>query len=156
TVGGSFESYNWQGRQWALPLDAATQVQAFRADALPGPALTWNEVISLARQGKVILPMRSPHALMCFYTLAANLGTPCSSTPSSQLIDADDGVKVLALLAELLEHLDPTCWTMDPIAAYELVAAGDRNEVLIPLTYGYLSYATEGFRPRRLAFADIA
>src|SRR5262245_24466404 len=29
SVGSSYESYEWQGRQWAFPIDAATQVQAF-------------------------------------------------------------------------------------------------------------------------------
>lgn len=32
SVGPSFRSYAWSGRQWALPIDAATQVQAFRPD----------------------------------------------------------------------------------------------------------------------------
>ncbi|MEP2741654.1 MAG: carbohydrate ABC transporter substrate-binding protein, partial [Bauldia litoralis] len=32
SVGGSFESYRWDGHLWALPIDAAAQVQAWRAD----------------------------------------------------------------------------------------------------------------------------
>ncbi|MFY9511985.1 MAG: carbohydrate ABC transporter substrate-binding protein, partial [Rubrivivax sp.] len=32
SVGASYNSYHWQGRQWALPIDAATQVQAWRPD----------------------------------------------------------------------------------------------------------------------------
>ena len=32
TVGKSFASYRLAGRQWALPIDAATQVQAIRPD----------------------------------------------------------------------------------------------------------------------------
>lgn len=156
SVGGSFGSYNWQGRQWALPIDAAAQVQAYRTDALPAPAMTWGDVITLAKQGKVTLPMRSPHALMTFYTLAANLGTPCRSEAGSDLIELDAGVRVIEMMNELLGLVHSDCWTMDPIAAFELIATGDRSEVLIPLTYGYLNYAMQGFRPRRLAFADIA
>jgi len=30
SVGESYPSYNWQGGQWAFPIDAATQVQAWR------------------------------------------------------------------------------------------------------------------------------
>ena len=44
---------------------------------------------------------------------------------------------------------------MDPIAALESMSAADSAECLMPLTYGYLTYATDGFRPHRLAFADI-
>ncbi len=156
SVGESFPSYIWQGRQWALPIDAATQVLAYRADALSGPVTQWSDVIALAREGKVTLPMRAPHALMSFYTLAANLGTPCSSEKADELISRDAGIFVLNMLAELLEHVKPDCWDMDPIAAFELVASGERQEVLVPLAYGYLSYAIEGFRTHRLAFSDIA
>lgn len=156
SVGKSFSSYNWQGRQWALPIDAAAQVQAYRADALPAPALQWSQVVSLAREGKVTLPMRAPHALMVFYTLAANLGTPCHTDQGEELISADAGIRVLDLMAELLGLIQPDCWTMDPIAALELIASGERSEVLVPLTYGYVSYAADDFRSHRLAFADIA
>ena len=156
SVGQSFPSYNWQGRQWGLPIDAATQVQAYRADALGGPAVQWSDVIALAREGKVTLPMRSPHALMVFYTLAANLGTPCRSEAGGELIGREAGIRVLELMSELLALVQSDCWDMDPIAALELIASGTRSEVLLPLTYGYLSYATDGFRPHRVAFADIA
>lgn len=156
SVGQSFPSYNWQGRQWGLPIDAATQVQAYRADALSGPAVQWSDVIALAREGKVTLPMRSPHALMVFYTLAANLGTPCRSEAGGELIGREAGIRVLELMSELLALVQSDCWDMDPIAALELIASGTRSEVLLPLTYGYLSYATDGFRPHRVAFADIA
>ena len=156
SVGQSFPSYNWQGRQWGLPIDAATQVQAYRADALSGPAVQWSDVIALAREGKVTLPMRSPHALMVFYTLGANLGTPCRSEAGGELIGREAGIRVLELMSELLALVQSDCWDMDPIAALELIASGTRSEVLLPLTYGYLSYATDGFRPHRVAFADIA
>ena len=76
SVGGSYASYRWQGRQWAFPIDAAAQVQAYRPGLIAGPAKTWDDVITLAEQGKVIFPLRAPHSLMSFFTLAANLGTP--------------------------------------------------------------------------------
>jgi len=156
SVGKSFPSYNWQGRQWALPIDAASQVMAYRADALAGPVTEWSAVLDLARQGKVSLPMRAPHALMTFYTLAANLGTPCASKQAGTLIGRDAGIRVLGMMAELLDLVQSDCWDMDPIAALEMMAAGERSEILLPLTYGYLSYATDGFRKHRIAFANIA
>jgi len=156
SVGESFPSYNWQGRQWALPIDAASQVLAYRADALAEPVTDWADVIALARQAKVTLPMRSPHALMTFYTLAANLGTPCSSEKADELIGREAGTRVLGAMSELLDLIKPDCWDMDPIAALEMMASGERSEILLPLTYGYLSYATDGFRKHRIAFADIA
>ena len=37
TVGRSYPSYSWQGRQWAFPIDAATRVQAYRPDRMGAP-----------------------------------------------------------------------------------------------------------------------
>ncbi len=52
TVGASFPSYNWQGRQWAFPIDAATQVLAFRPDRLDAAPTTWSDVLTLAKAGE--------------------------------------------------------------------------------------------------------
>src|SRR5699024_3814473 len=52
SVGASYASYNLAGKQWALPLDAASQVMALRADVLQQAAPgTWDEVIELAERG---------------------------------------------------------------------------------------------------------
>ena len=45
TVGKSYASYHIGGHQWALPIDAATQVQAIRPDLHPRPVLRWREVM---------------------------------------------------------------------------------------------------------------
>ncbi|RYG99405.1 MAG: extracellular solute-binding protein, partial [Alphaproteobacteria bacterium] len=86
SVGKSYPSYNWKNRQWALPIDAATQVQAYRPDRLERPAESWDDVITLAKAGHVVLPMRAPHSMMTFFTLAANIDAPCA-TAQGDLID---------------------------------------------------------------------
>lgn len=63
SVGLSYQSYVFDGRLWALPLDAATQVQAWRPDRVDTPPEGWEEVIALARAGKVVLPLRAPYSL---------------------------------------------------------------------------------------------
>ena len=155
SVGPSFRSYIYAGRQWALPIDAAAQVQAWRPDLMPGPARTWDEVMALAAAGRVLLPLRPPHALMVFYTLAANLGTPCASDGPGDLIDAAAGARVFAMMAVLFRLVDPQSLAMDPIAVEEAMSAAGSTIACAPLTYGYVSYARDGFRPHRLAFADI-
>jgi multiple sugar transport system substrate-binding protein len=154
SVGQSYPSYGWAGRQWAFPIDAAAQVQAFRPDLLAAPLRHWDEVIALAQDGKIILPMRPPHSLMSFFTLAANSGAPCNDG-EGELIAPADGVRVIELLAAVTDHIDAAQFEMDPIAASEALARPDSPQVAMPLGYGYLSYALEGFRPRRLKFADI-
>ena len=154
SVGPSFASYTWEGRQWALPIDAATQVQAYRRDLLPDPAGTFCEVLDLAREAEVLVPLRPPHSLMVFDTLAANLGKPCSVEPGA-LIDDETGEAVWTLLRRLTDCLDPACLQMDPIAAYEQMAATASRTACIPFVYNYVSYGLAGFRPNRIAFADI-
>ncbi|MBK5567486.1 extracellular solute-binding protein [Ensifer sp. SSB1] len=154
SVGRSYPSYTWQGRQWAFPIDAATQVQAWRPDRTDR-AESWSEMLALARQGRVVLPMRPPHSLMCFYTLAANLGHPCRSDGTGPLIDADAGIDAFERLRELTELIDSGCFAMDPIAVLEAMSDPASKVVCAPLIYGYVSYAMQGFRPSLVKFGDI-
>lgn len=153
-IGPSLESYIWNDRLWALPLDAAAQVQAWRPDLLAAPPTSWEEVMALARDGRVLVPLRTPHALMAFMTLAANVGHPCATAPG-QLIDSATGVAVLERLHALAQLLDPACFDCDPIAVLERMAGGGDTVACAPLIYGYVSYARAGVRPRRLRFADL-
>ncbi len=155
SVGQSYASYRWEGRQWALPIDAAAQVMAYRADLLPQPPRRWADVSTLAGEGRVVVPMRPPHSLMLVFTLAANLGAPCSVTRAQPFLDEAAGTRVIAMIAELAALLDLGDFSRDPIAASELLATGDGRIAVMPYGYGYANYAVAGFRPRRLSFADI-
>jgi multiple sugar transport system substrate-binding protein len=154
SVGPSWRSYNWSGRQWALPIDAATQVQAWRADLIDAPASTWEEALGLARKGLAILPMRPPHSLIAIFTLSANLGGPCA-VDGPDLFDLEIGAEAVAMTHEFVKLVDPVCFEMDPIAVLERMARRDVPIACTPLTYGYVSYSHAGFRPTRVRFADI-
>ncbi len=153
-VGGSYPSYTYDGQQWAYPIDAAAQVMAYRADLLPQPPTSWDEVVQLAYAGQVVLPMLAPHSLMIFYTLAANAGHSCA-TERGDLIDAAAGAEVIEHIRRVTSLLEPSNFAMDPIAASEALARPDALVSVMPLGYGYVSYARDGFRPRTLTFADI-
>lgn len=153
TLGKSFASYSLAGRQWALPIDAAAQVQAIRPDRLAAPLRRWSEVLDQARQGRVVWPLRPPHVLMSFFTLCANLGEPCAVTPGP-LVPRATGLQALAAMLALAEAVDPACHGMDPIAALDALADSPRL-ALAPLTYLYATYGRPGYRPHRLAFHDI-
>ena len=155
SIGQSYPSYTWQGRQWALPIDAATQVQAWRPDLQTTPPVNWTEVLELARAGKVLIPLRPPHSLMSFYTLCGNLGQPCAVEGPGDLIDIEAGIQVFEMLREIAALVDPACFEMDPIAVLERMAAPDANAVVAPLIYGYVSYSVKDFRPGLIRFGDI-
>ncbi|MDR3476211.1 MAG: extracellular solute-binding protein [Devosia sp.] len=155
SVGPSFRSYNWQGRQWAFPIDAASQVMAYRADLLPEPPRRWEDVMALALGGRVTLPLRPPHSLMMVFTLAANLGHPIAGRRGAPFLGPEIGTPVIGMLAELAALLDPEDFSRDPIAASELLAGDDGGHAVMPYGYGYVNYAMAGFRPNRLTFADV-
>lgn len=133
--------------------DTATQVQASRPDRVDTPPEGWEEVIALARAGKVVLPLRAPRSLMSMMTLAANLGWQPGGL-GEEFMPRAAGEAVLDRLAELVGHLDERCFSLDPIAALDLMADSD-HLACCPLVYGYVSYARAGFRTHRLAFTDI-
>lgn len=153
TVGKSFASYSLDGQQWALPIDAATQVQAIRPDRMAAPETRWDGVMQAAADGAVLWPLRPPHVLMSFFTLAANLGDPCAVTPGP-LLARQTGQQVLAAMQALADMVDPACRAMDPIAALDALSES-RSHRLIPLTYLYAPYARAGHRSHRIAFHDM-
>lgn len=155
SVGESFASYRMGGEQWALPISAAAQVQAWRPDRLPAPLRSWDAVLDLARRGHVLLPMRPPHSLLVFFTLCANLGQPCAATGESELNDPVFGASVLTRLRDLLAHVDPACFAMDPGSVCERMTEPDADAFCAPLIFGDVGYARAGVRPAPLAFADI-
>ena len=59
------------------------------------------------------------------------------------------------MLREIAALVDPACLTMDPIAVSERMAESGSTTACAPLIYGYVSYAIAGFRPHRIAFADM-
>jgi multiple sugar transport system substrate-binding protein len=153
SVGRSYQSYAWQGRQWALPIDAAAQVQAWAPGRLPAPPTHWSELALLAVQGRVLLPLRPPHSLMSLFTLSGMFGVDLGIAGPDLFPAA--AAAPLAALVELAAALDPACFEMDPIAAFEAMAEPDAVFAVVPLIYGYVSYAAQGFRPARIAFADL-
>lgn len=154
SVGPSYRSYEWNERQWAFPIDAATQVQAWRPDRTDRPQ-TWGDMLALARRGGVLLPLRPPHSLMSFYTLCGNLGRPCRSAAKGDLVDAETGATAVELLQEISAVIDPACFGMDPIAVLEAMAVEASPVTCAPLIYGYVSYSIAGFRPALVRFGDF-
>ena len=154
SVGQSWNSYCHAGRQWALPVDTATQVQAYAPSRLSAPCRDWEGMMALARQGLVALPLRPPHNLMCVFSLAAHLGSPCAVNAAPLIGEAVAG-EVYDLLLALADCIDPLCMEMDPIAVFETMAQPESNIACVPLIYGYVSYARDGFRPERIGFSDM-
>ena len=153
-VGCSYDSYVFAGRLWALPVDTATQVQAWVPGRIGGPVRDWDDMMQLSAAGRVAWPLRPPHSLMSFFSLAAHLGLACN--PVAPPLTTTKAVEeVLPRLQALYDRIDPQCLEADPIAVYEAMAEPGSPIACVPLIYGYANYAADGFRATRIGFADI-
>jgi multiple sugar transport system substrate-binding protein len=160
SVGGSFQSYTWKEKQWALAADAAAQVSVYRDDllrmySLPVPS-TWEEVRRLGKElsrGKLALPLAPVHAFASFVTLSAQLSGGQFWNDGSDL-QPDIGAAAIAALQELVPYLHESSFTSDPITMSDLMASTD-DIAYVPLMYGYSNYARHGFAPRILHYCDI-
>jgi multiple sugar transport system substrate-binding protein len=157
-VGASLASYEWEGRLWALPIDAATQVQAWRPDRLATPPLDWLEMLELAAAGAVLCPLRPPHNLMALFTLCGLTGSPARAD-GPELLAPDGAGVAYELLRELTACIDRSCLEMDPIAVLERMSQPESSCVASPLIYGYVSYSRRGHQPAggraAIAFGDL-
>lgn len=167
TVGPSAASYRWDGHQWALAMDAAAQVSAYRPDLIPGPKpRTWDEVFALldALPAGVVaeLPANPTHLFASFVSLCHHLAPSELTGPGPQGrpawwaeggIDLDVATSALGLLTTLLERVDPISLKRDPITSLDAMAAGAPIAYL-PLVFGYSNYARPGYAQRLVRFAD--
>ncbi len=159
SIGRTYDSYHMDGRQWALPLDAATQVMAVRADLLEqatsstsAPA-DWDAVRALSvRTGKVAMSLAGPHALLSFLSIAASLD------PATDLRNGDRWhTKAVAkqacdLLLELAARSPASVRALNPIGLLAHMTEHD-DVILCPLVYGYVNYASASLA-HPLAFHD--
>jgi multiple sugar transport system substrate-binding protein len=156
SVGPSHRSYFYRGHQWGLAIDAATQVSSYRPDLIVNAPATWDEVIDLARTGRVLWPIRPVDALMSLLTALANRGTPWASDESPEPPDASTIEAALDPLIALARLVPKQCLELNPPKTYDLLASKDNEHfAYCPLGYGYSNYSRAGFRGHRLKFTDI-
>lgn len=142
SIGPSLRSYRFAGVHWALPLDAATQVMAVRADLLERQVpLLWEEVTEISRStGKVALSLAGPHAALSFLSIAAAFGEPPAESDPDLLVSKDTGRQVYDLMCDLAARSPRSVREKNPIGILGHMAIHD-DIVLCPLIYGYVNYA---------------
>jgi len=156
SVGVSHRSYQHNGHQWALAIDAATPVAFWREDLMAShhlePPASWPDLVTLARLGRVEVPAAPINCLMNFFSFAVALGGAPFVTPD-RLVERAAGREAIVRLRELIALCDPGVWHRNPIASHDLVASADNHAVCYcPLAYGYSNYARPGFAAHVLKF----
>lgn len=161
SVGESYGSYSWEGHQWALAVDAAAQVSAYRADLMDELGLTvpktWDAVFELIKDlpdnMKVGFPLSPTHTYCSFLALCANLGGN-NFWDEIHGVNPEIGEQSLHMLQRLVSMVHPKSLSSNPIHVSDLMSS--TNEVVyVPLMFGYSNYARSGFRPHLIHYTDI-
>lgn len=157
SVGESHHSYFYGGHQWALAIDAATPAASFRPDLLDRNGVdvptSWNELLALARQGKVAVPAIPIDLLMNFYTCCIAQGA-APFDDSEQVVDPATGINALEMMREFYSLIDPRFFNCNPIAVAELMSATD-DFWYCPFAYCYSNYSRAGFAKHLLRYTDV-
>ncbi len=157
TVGCSHVSYNYNDHQWALAIDAATPVASYRADLLaknntPVPA-TWNDVMELAKKGKLAVPAIPIDLLMNFYMFCIAHGKQ-PFLNNEEVIDKETGLKALETMKELWSLVDKKMFQCNPIDIAELMTTTD-DYWYCPFAYGYSNYSRNGYAKNLLTYTGL-
>ena len=159
SVGPSWESYQWAGSTYALPIDTAFHVSAHRRELTgQAPPQDWADAAEFAsacaRSGgaRVALPLRAIDVWCLFVTLCATAGEGLLCGTAG-VVEHGTGLRALATLRQLTPHLHPGSWQWDPIQLLDAMSSTDEI-AWCPALFGYVNYATTGFRPRLVRFAE--
>lgn len=131
SIGPTWDSYAWDDRQWAVPIDAGTQVSVLRPDLVPAPPTDWDQVGALAAERRVALCLGGPHALLTVLGMCA----PAGPVPS-----AADLADALRLLRDLWSQVDQDVSLLDPAGVHQAMAT-EPDLAYCPLAFGYATYA---------------
>jgi len=155
SVGKSWKSYESHGLHWALPIDAACQVAAYRPDLMGAygevPASHEDTVAlghRLRRDGKWLgLPWVPTDAMCLLLTLSA------PDADAEDFISRADVEQAVGQLRELVALSHPKSREWNPIRCYDHMIAND-DVVYVPFAFGYVNYASRQEQPH-LRFANI-
>ncbi|MFE8103619.1 hypothetical protein RBA71_19335 [Brenneria goodwinii] len=153
SAGSSFESYQYDDRHWAIPIDAASQVCALVGHVAAARPVTWREVqlFSQSDKGRVALSLGGPHALLTFYSLSQSLGGSLF-LGNDFVLNREIALRALTVMQGIYAVQQQELVDLNPIELLDEMAQGRFD--LCPAIFGYVNYATpeEG---RVVSFVDI-
>lgn len=158
STGNSHLSYNYNGHQWALAIDAATPVASYRKDLFVLNDVevpqSWESVLKLAGAGKVAVPGIPIDLLMNFYMFCIAHGEePFIS--DEYVVSEQTGKEALLTMAEFYSLVSKKMFTLNPIGVAELMSSTN-DYWYCPFAYGYSNYARAGYAKYQLTYTDLA
>lgn len=157
SVGPSYRSYTYDGHQWALAVDAAGHVSAYRPELLEsGQASvpwTWREVVDLAKRNSMAIPLNPAGAIDSFLTLCANMGEEPGRC-RDYLVSRSAGNKALEFLRTIVPLISGESFVLDPPQVLNRMST--TNDIAYcPLLFGYSNYSRPTKMPHLCHFTNI-
>jgi multiple sugar transport system substrate-binding protein len=154
SVGPSFQSYLYDGKLLAVPIDAATPTPSCRPDLLQRHGLkfpgTWSELVALADAGHAVMPGFPADLFLNWSMLVAALGGEVAADPE-RICDEAPGRAAMDLLKRLAEKMPREIYDWNPIAIAELMTCGD-DIAHCAFAYSYGNYCRPSFTDRPLRY----
>lgn len=158
-AGPCYSSYNYNGSQWAIPVDAAMQCAAYRPDLmgdLPAPE-KWQDVFELAdilkkKNLQVGMALCPTDTLCSFLTITAQLGSPIKEG-NEMLVNREIGLQSLELLRKMRDNFHMNSLDWNPIQLYDYMSTHD-DIAYSPLAFCYINYSKDGFRKNKLTYGN--
>lgn len=161
-IGPSTETYRFGKGEWAVPVDAACQVAAYRPDLLarldrPVPR-TWDDVCDLGEYGgkrgmSVAIGLHGVHSLMTFFSLCANLGSPYATDEAGPDSANPAMREALSQMRRLVDLCRAPVLDWNSIRIQDALAESD-DLIYCPAVYGFAAYGEADCR-NRLAFGPF-
>ena len=148
-VGPSLDTYRIDGSVWAVPVDAACQVGVSRPDLMArldvAVPTNWGEVLALGEAARHVdlwlaIGLNGVHSLMTFFTLMANMGSPCATRRDEEFADRHTALEALAIMRDLLHLCPPGVLDWNSIELHDQMVRRD-DLVFCPAVYCYATYA---------------
>ncbi len=153
SVGLSHQSYNFNNNQYALAIDAAAPVSAYRKDLIDNPPRTFEDTIKLAEKSRVIWPIKPVDCISCFNSIAANLDSPINSSYKT-FIQKDLAKEILNMMKKLSKLVPKDCLSMNPINVLDIMSGSDDFD-FCPQLYGYSNYSRKSFGKSLVNFGEM-
>jgi multiple sugar transport system substrate-binding protein len=154
-LGPCLESYRYEHRLYALPVDAAAPAASFRTDVLAHNdhqiPTKWEHLIEIARQGLACMPGFPADLFLNFMGMCVTRGG--TLVTEDQLFDQGIALRCLEEMRELASYMPEIIYAMNPIALYETMASGDEI-AYCPFAYTYSNYSRPGFAANILQFSN--
>ncbi len=155
SLGGSVESYIWNGSTWSYPIDAACQMAVGRADLGGAFPTHWEDVLGAdADRYNIVTPLLPVDAFDLMLTHLASRGEEALPISAEAFCSDENGILSLKVLKALFKMGPAEQAGWNPIKVLEILSTTD-DFTASPALFGYINYARPGFRPHQLTYRDL-